>query len=263
MNERRIVQTGIDVSRYQGKIDWARVKAGGTGFAIIKCTQGVNTVDPEFHRNMRNCAAVGLPVGAYVYSKARTAFAAAEEAERAAEECAPYHLDYPIAMDFEAAQFLAMPKKTRGAIIDAFCTRIEARGYKPMLYSSKYWLSALIPSETTRRWDVWLAQYAPRPTYSGDFTMWQRGTGKVDGIAGRVDIDICYRDYVDESPDRIVFALTSPMMQGKPVSTLQAMLNAAGYTASDGQRLNVDGKLGKRSFSAFVEFLNAHKKYIE
>ena len=61
MNERRIVQTGIDVSRYQGKIDWARVKAGGTGFAIIKCTQGVNTVDPEFHRNMRNCAAVGLP----------------------------------------------------------------------------------------------------------------------------------------------------------------------------------------------------------
>ena len=151
MNERRIVQTGIDVSRYQGKIDWARVKAGGTGFAIIKCTQGVNTVDPEFHRNMRNCAAVGLPVGAYVYSKARTAFAAAEEAERAAEECAPYHLDYPIAMDFEAAQFLAMPKKTRGAIIDAFCTRIEARGYKPMLYSSKYWLSALIPSETTRR----------------------------------------------------------------------------------------------------------------
>ena len=164
---------------------------------------------------------------------------------------------------FEAAQFLAMPKKTRGAIIDAFCTRIEARGYKPMLYSSKYWLSALIPSETTRRWDVWLAQYAPRPTYSGDFTMWQRGTGKVDGIAGRVDIDICYRDYVDESPDRIVFALTSPMMQGKPVSALQAMLNAAGYTASDGQRLNVDGKLGKRSFSAFVEFLNAHKKYIE
>ena len=137
MNERRIIQTGIDVSRYQGKIDWARVKAGGTGFAIIKCTQGVNTVDPEFHRNMRNCAAVGLPVGAYVYSKARTAFAAAEEAERAAEECAPYHLDYPIAMDFEAAQFLAMPKKTRGAIIDAFCTRIEARGYKPMLYSSK------------------------------------------------------------------------------------------------------------------------------
>ena len=78
MNERRIVQTGIDVSRYQGKIDWARVKAGGTGFAIIKCTQGVNTVDPEFHRNMRNCAAVGLPVGAYVYSRARTAFAAAE-----------------------------------------------------------------------------------------------------------------------------------------------------------------------------------------
>ena len=109
MNERRIIQTGIDVSRYQGKIDWARVKAGGTGFAIIKCTQGVNTVDPEFHRNMRNCAAVGLPVGAYVYSRARTAFAAAEEAERAAEECAPYHLDYPIAMDFEAAQFLAMP----------------------------------------------------------------------------------------------------------------------------------------------------------
>ena len=93
MNERRIIQTGIDVSRYPGKIDWARVKAGGTGFAIIKCTQGVNTVDPEFHRNMRNCAAVGLPVGAYVYSKARTAFAAAEEAERAAEECAPYHLD--------------------------------------------------------------------------------------------------------------------------------------------------------------------------
>lgn len=61
MNERRIIQTGIDVSRYQGKIDWARVKAGGTGFAIIKCTQGVNTVDPEFHRNMRNCAAVGCP----------------------------------------------------------------------------------------------------------------------------------------------------------------------------------------------------------
>ena len=61
----------------------------------------------------------------------------------------------------------------------------------------------------------------------------------------------------------MVIEAWSPMMQGKPVSALQAMLNAAGYTASDGQRLNVDGKLGKRSFSAFVEFLNAHKKYIE
>ena len=78
-----------------------------------------------------------------------------------------------------------------------------------------------------------------------------------------MDIDICYRDYVDAGPDRIVFALTSPMMQGKPVSALLAMLIAAVYSASDGQRLYVDVKLGKRSFSAFVEFLNAHKKYIE
>lgn len=263
MNERKIIQTGIDVSRYQGQIDWARVKAGGVGFAIIKCTQGLNAVDPEFHRNMRGCAAVGLLVGAYVYSKARSASAAAEEAERAVEECAPYRLDYPIAMDFEAAQFLTMTKKARGAIIDAFCSRIEARGFKPMLYSSKYWLSNLIPAETTRRWDVWLAQYTQRPTYSGEFTMWQRGTGRVDGIAGRVDIDVCYRDYVDENPDRIVFALTNPMMQGKPVCALQNLLNAAGYTDPNGQRLNVDGKLGRRSFAAFVEFLNAHKKYVE
>lgn len=263
MNERRIIQTGIDVSRYQGKIDWARVKAGGTGFAIIKCTQGVNTVDPEFHRNMRNCAAVGLP-SAHM-STAGHALLLLPPKRRSVPQRSAHRITLIIRLQWisRRLQFLAMPKKTRGAIIDAFCTRIEARGYKPMLYSSKYWLSALIPSETTRRWDVWLAQYAPRPTYSGDFTMWQRGTGKVDGIAGRVDIDICYRDYVDESPDRIVFALTSPMMQGKPVSALQAMLNAAGYTASDGQRLNVDGKLGKRSFSAFVEFLNAHKKYIE
>ena len=76
MNERRIIQTGIDVSRYQGKIDWARVKAGGTGFAIIKCTQGVNTVDPEFHRNMRNCAAVGLPVAPDISSTSAGAMAA-------------------------------------------------------------------------------------------------------------------------------------------------------------------------------------------
>lgn len=209
MNERRIVQTGIDVSRYQGKIDWARVKAGGTGFAIIKCTQGVNTVDPEFHRNMRNCAPSGCP-SAHM-STARHALLLLLPKRRSVPQRSAHRITLIIRLQWISRRLSSLQcRKTRGAIIDAFCTRIEARGYKPMLYSSKYWLSALIPSETTRRWDVWLAQYAPRPTYSGDFTMWQRGTGKVDGIAGRVDIDICYRDYVDESPDRIVLHSQAP-----------------------------------------------------
>ena len=161
---------GIDVSHYQGSINWKAVKEYGIDFAFIKCLQGKSRVDECFHTNMRNAIANDIPVGVYVYSKAKTIDDAVAEAKRVIKECSQYKLTYPVVFDFESKHFEDMSLAMRGKIIDAFCQTILSDGkYIPMLYSSRYWLMHMIPAEVVKKYDIWLAEYnTGKPKYTGD-----------------------------------------------------------------------------------------------
>lgn len=190
---------GIDVSAWQGVIDWAKVKAAGIQFAMLRGGYGrtAGQVDGKFERNYKNAKAVGMPIGVYHYSYATTA----EQAKKEAEFCLSYlkgkQFEYPIAFDIEDASQRNLGKATITSITKAFCDTVAKAGYYVMIYSNLDWLRNRLDMNTLKAYDIWLAQWASKPTYSGSFGMWQYSdAGRVNGISGNVDMDIAYKDYL-------------------------------------------------------------------
>lgn len=255
---------GIDVSHYQGNINWKAVKEYGIEFAFIKCLQGKSKVDECFHTNMRNAISNDIPVGVYVYSKAKTIDDAVAEAKRVIKECASYKLTYPVVFDFESKHFEDMSLAMRGKIIDAFCQTILSDGtYIPMLYSSRYWLTNMIPAEVVKKYDIWLAEYTTgKPKYTGDYKIWQHGVGKVTGIIGDVDMNIGYYDYGKENNmEPIVFGKEG-IISCEDVKKLQKFLNDMHYRDMNGKILVEDGKYGGKTDYAFNMFVNNHANFV-
>lgn len=191
---------GIDVSKYQGVVDWARVKASGVQFAILRAGYGraIKQVDPFFTPNYKGCKAAGLPVGAYWYSYADDIAAAKLEAQTCLEAIRGKQFEYPIWFDQEyETKIKALTDQQRTDIVKTFCDILEAAGYYTGIYCSRDWLqNYLIPGQL-KAYDVWVAAYGktagsvPLP-----YGMWQySSTGKVPGISGNVDLDIAYKDY--------------------------------------------------------------------
>lgn len=199
---------GIDVSVWQGEIDWAKVAAAGIDFAMIRCgyreygTQGAIKADKKFEYNIANAIKNGIKVGVYFYSTAVNEEEAIEEAAWVVNAVKGYNITYPIAYDFEEffnsdnsrAKSLSKAQRTRNTI--AFLDYVKQNGYKPMLYASasavrKYWDYSEI-----KDYDYWLAHYTRKTNYSGPYTIWQcTSNGRVDGINGRVDFDLAYVSY--------------------------------------------------------------------
>jgi len=195
-----ILAKGIDVSRWQGTIDWNKVKAAGIDFAMIRagyCGYAGNiTQDPQFAANMKGAVTAGIDVGVYLYSYAKTASAAKTAAAELLELIAPYQLTYPVAFDIEDEINVAMGKAENTAICKAFLSTIAGAGYCPILYTSKNFAeSSLTMSELP--YDLWVAHVdVAQTTYAGDYTMWQYSwTGSVAGISGDVDLNHGYKDY--------------------------------------------------------------------
>lgn len=191
---------GIDVSTWQGDIDWNKVKADGIEFAMIRSSFGKENPDKQtdnkFHQNIKNAKAAGIPVGVYHYSYALSAEDAKKEADFCLSVIKGYQLEYPVAFDIEDASQLNLGKKLITDIIMAFCERVQAAGYYVSIYTNLDWISNRIDMERAKVFDVWLAQWNDKPTYSGSFGLWQYSSkGKVSGIAGNVDMNIAYYDY--------------------------------------------------------------------
>ena len=254
---------GIDVSHYQGDINWKAVKEYGIDFAFIKCLQGKSRVDECFHTNMRNAIANDIPVGVYVYSKAKTIDDAVAEAKRVIKECSQYKLTYPVVFDFESKHFEDMSLDMRGKIIDAFCQTILSDGkYIPMLYSSRYWLMHMIPAEVVKKYDIWLAEYTTgKPKYTGDYKIWQYGVGKVTGIIGDVDMNIGYYDYGKENNMEPIIFGKEGLNSCEDVKKLQKFLNDMHYHDMNGKRLLEDGKYGTKTEYALNMFVNNHANF--
>lgn len=191
----------IDVSKYQGVIDWAKVKADGVAGAIIRCgyanRDGSITADPYFKRNMLAAAAAGMPVGVYVYSYCRDETGARTAARNVLEMVKPYKLEYPLVWDCEESKIaITLGKAKNTAICKAALEVWEQAGYYAMLYSYKNFVGSYLYMNQLAAYDFWLAHYTAKTNYSGPYGMWQySSSGSVNGINGRVDMNHCYRDY--------------------------------------------------------------------
>lgn len=189
---------GIDVSKWQGNIDWKRVKASGVDFAILRAGYGsaASQKDVTFEDNYKNAKAAGMPVGAYHYSYAKDVAGAKREAQTFLEWVKDKQFEYPVVFDIEENVVYNMGKNAVSEIIKAFCSTVESAGYYVSVYTNKNWLDHVVSDEVKGKYDTWLAQWSSAPSYDGPYGMWQySSSGTVDGISGRVDMDIAYKNY--------------------------------------------------------------------
>ena len=190
---------GVDVSVYQGNIDWNRAKADGIEFAIMRAGYGkyVSQKDKYFDQNMKNAKAAGLPCGVYWFSYALTPEDAIKEADACYEVIKNYKLEYPVSFDMETESQMKLPKETVAQIIEAFCGRMESYGYYTTLYTYASFLNYKVEDRIFDKYDIWVAHYnTSKPAFNRNYGLWQYScTGSVQGITGNVDRDYVYLDY--------------------------------------------------------------------
>lgn len=189
---------GIDVSKWQGTINWKKVKDEGTEFAIIREGWGKKSpsqVDKQFRANYEGAKNVGIAVGCYHYSYADSVSDARLEAEFCLENIKGMQFEYPICFDIEDKEQLKLNNRQRTEIVKAFCEEIEKAGYYAMVYCNLNWLNNYLYKDELARYDLWLAQWNVGEP-SVDCGIWQKSeTGRISGINGNVDIDIAYNNY--------------------------------------------------------------------
>lgn len=192
---------GIDVSYCQTKVDWQKVKEEGIRFAMVRVgycmNDGALKVDRMFKSHMEGAVAAGLDVGVYLYSYATSPSAAKKAAQQVLKAVEPYRLTYPIALDMEYDdEYIKNSKENNTAIAAAFLREIEKGGYYAMLYCSKDFLDSYLLPERLTAFDKWIAQYNSKCTSKHAHGIWQySGSGKVRGVAEKVDLDVAYKDY--------------------------------------------------------------------
>lgn len=193
---------GLDVSEFQGTIDWAQVKAAGYQFAMLRAGYGFGTLDKQFQRNAAECNRIGLPIGAYWFCYAISPETARQEADGCLKAISAYRLDYPVCYDIEQASVdyaaqngVTITKELATQIVQNFCNRIENNGYYAMYYSNRNFLINYLPGDFSDRYALWYAYYNSQfdGTNSG---MWQyTNQGQIPGISGNVDLDTSFVDY--------------------------------------------------------------------
>lgn len=211
---------GIDVSKYQGTIDWSKVKESGIQFAMIRVgyrakSTGEIFEDPTARYNLQEAQAAGIKLGAYFFSSAVTKEEAKQEAEFTKNIIAKYKITYPVAYNCEDFQSTdsrqyGLDTETRTGLAAAFLDEIGAAGYTPMFYAAKgemegnaLWNMDVLSSS----YKIWVAQYPSVPypetkasSYSGSHDMWQyTGQGRVAGISRKTDINLAYFGFTKEA----------------------------------------------------------------
>lgn len=190
---------GVDVSSHNGEIDWAAAKEGGVSFAVIRSSFGQSRRDKRFEENLRGCAENEIPFGFYHYSYALTPAEAAKEAEFFLKTVGGEKPALPLFFDFEEKEQRALPLETQLEIIETFCKKVAAAGFKAGFYGSKSYFEILKKAapEMFTKYFVWVAQWNFQNTFSGRFDLWQNSSaGKIPGITGPVDTDVFYGDFL-------------------------------------------------------------------
>ncbi|WP_304508700.1 glycoside hydrolase family 25 protein [Anaerotignum sp.] len=197
---------GIDVSKYQGDIDWRKVKNDGIEFAILRggyrgSGNGEIVLDEKFLENIQQATDAGINIGVYFFSQAITEAEAIEEANFLLEHTKEYTITYPFVFDMEEfgveenrIDTLTIDERT--VISRAFCDTIQTSGKKAMIYGGNSWLLNRLQPWEIQHYDLWLAEYSGEPSYPYQFQIWQYSdSGVVDGIATKVDMNLSFYDY--------------------------------------------------------------------
>lgn len=190
---------GLDVSRWQGDINFQAVKDAGVEFVFVRVGSqrgvgGEYYIDPKFHQNIKGFNEVGIPVGIYFYSYADSVKSAKSEAKWVVEQLKGYKVDLPVVFDWENWSFFqefGVSFYNLTEMAKSYLSVVEDAGYEGMLYSSKNYLENVWYKT---KYPVWLAHYTEKTTYEGEYKVWQLcANGRVSGINGNVDINVMYK----------------------------------------------------------------------
>lgn len=201
-DDRYSIRKGIDVSKWQGNIEWEKVKADGYDFVFIRLgyrgysEAGELELDSKFHKNIQGAQAAGLDVGVYFFSQAINEEEALEEAEFVINALSEYHLQLPVVYDPELIRDtdartnnVTGEQFTQNTLV--FCNKIKEVGFEPMIYSNMFWEAFLFNMTQLEMFPIWYADYEAVPQTPYDFSFWQYSeTGTVDGINANVDLNI-------------------------------------------------------------------------
>lgn len=202
-NGQVVSHMGIDVSKYQGRIDWEKVAADGVEFVFLRLglrgyESGKLVEDETFQTNIQGALAHGIKVGVYFFSQAITEEEAVEEANFVLERIAPYQIDCPVVFDVErvhsdTARMNQLTPQERTNVTIAFLDTIEAAGYKPMFYHNMETALILLELERLQNYDRWFAYYGEDMYYPYAYGVWQYSEkGSIAGIGGEVDMNIAF-----------------------------------------------------------------------
>ena len=192
---------GIDVSKWNGVINWELVKSDSEiSYAIIRCGVGPDDTkwdDPRWMYNADECTRLDIPFGVYLYSYATSKEDAKSEAEHVLRLVEEYELDYPIYFDMEDERQECLSADELGDIAKTFCDTIQTAGYDVGIYSNTYWYNNVLIDPVFDQYKKWCAQYNESCTYQGNYTMWQYSDkGQIPGIDSYVDLNVSYEEEI-------------------------------------------------------------------
>ena len=194
---------GVDVSEWQGKINWAQVKTAGVDFAILRCGYASTYPDKQWHNNVQGCLSSGMPFGVYLYSRATSPEEASKEADFVISQLKSEYLTgadlaFPVYFDMEDSKMVG---KNYAAIAQAFFDKLTAAGYPVGTYANLSWWNKRLTSPVFDKYSKWVAAYnasigltyAPMSNFSEGNGVWQFSDyGSIPGISGRVDLNYTY-----------------------------------------------------------------------
>ena len=190
---------GIDVSKYQGNVDFAKAKASGLQFVMLKAVSTNNTglyIDPYFERNYAECKRLGIPVGVYYYTYAQDKVYADKELALLKKAIAGKQFEYPVVIDVEDNKLKPLSKAALTDLVEYAAKVIESWGCYAMVYTYLYYSRTELDMNRLAKYDLWVAHYAAACGYTGAHGMWQyTSTGKVPGVNGNCDCNFAYKDY--------------------------------------------------------------------
>lgn len=195
-----VFQAGIDVSRYQGSVNWSRVAAAGKQFAIVRLGSSNSNglyVDPYFLQNVNGAHTAGLRVGAYYYTYAKTQAEVAEELGIFMDALEGIQLEYPVFVDVEANSLTSLSRTQLTGLVQYAMDILYQRKWYAGWYSYTNFINTYLNAGALSNYPLWVADYRSRLGYQGSYTMWQySGSGTCDGVTGAVDLDYSYTDFL-------------------------------------------------------------------